>query len=71
MVPAVCPITGSMMIPSFVEYLVMSKTDKDIAHAMKIEESARTRPLETSMVSYSTGKNILVPPGQILRIPYR
>jgi len=43
-VPIVCPLTGSMTIPSLVVYLVMSKTDKTIAHAMKIDESANIRP---------------------------
>ena len=41
MLPAVCPTTGSITIPSFVEYLVMSKTDNVIAQVMKIEDSAR------------------------------
>jgi hypothetical protein len=44
MFDAVCPTTGSMTIPSFVVYLVMSKTDNVIAQVMKIEKSARIRP---------------------------
>jgi hypothetical protein len=41
MLPVVCPTTGSMTIPSFVVYLVMSKTDNVMAQIMKIEDSAR------------------------------
>jgi hypothetical protein len=45
-----------MTIPSFVEYLMMSKTDNVIAQAMKIEESAGFDLGNIlSMVNYGTG----------------
>jgi hypothetical protein len=42
-VPVVCSCTGSTTTPSF-ENFVISKTASDIAHEIKTEASANTRP---------------------------